>query len=212
MKNIQILTLIITFSTFYSFAQDEGKDYRNSLVFGFKGGLNYSNVYDEQGEDFRADGKAGLVGGAFVGIPLGTLLGIHAEFLISQKGFKSSGKILGLPYVMTRTTTFIDVPLFVAIKPVSFLTILAGPQFSYLIKKRDRFESAIVTSDQVEVFKNENYRNNTFSLAFGADINIKHLVIGARAAWDISKNNGDGTSTTPRYKNVWFQGTIGYRL
>ena len=29
---------------------------------------------------------------------------------------------------------------------------------------------------------------------------------------DIQNNNGDGTSTTPRYKNVWFQGTLGFKF
>ena len=28
----------------------------------------------------------------------------------------------------------------------------------------------------------------------------------------IQNNNGDGTSATPRYKNVWYQATIGLRL
>jgi hypothetical protein len=33
-----------------------------------------------------------------------------------------------------------------------------------------------------------------------------------RGSWDLKNNNGDGTSTTPRYKNVWYQATVGYRF
>jgi len=44
------------------------------------------------------------------------------------------------------------------------------------------------------------------------DINLNNIVIGARAGWDLFNNNGDGTSTTPRYKNVWAQATVGIRL
>jgi len=44
----------------------------------------------------------------------------------------------------------------------------------------------------------------------GADVNFKHFVLGVRAGCDIMNNNGDGSSTTPRYKNVWYQVTIGY--
>jgi hypothetical protein len=46
----------------------------------------------------------------------------------------------------------------------------------------------------------------------GADINIEHLVLSGRLAWDIINNNGDGTTTTPRYKNELLQFTIGYKL
>jgi len=38
------------------------------------------------------------------------------------------------------------------------------------------------------------------------------LVLSGRVAWDLYDNNGDGTSTTPRYKNVVGQITLGYRF
>lgn len=211
MKNILFTASLLIFATTVSYTQEEN-NYQERIVFGVKAGANYSNVYDEQGDEFDAEGKIGFAGGAFLAIPIGKIFGIHPEVLISQKGFKSTGTVLGLPYTMTRTTTYIDVPLFFAIKPASFITLVVGPQFSYLIKKRDQFESSILTTNQEQEFENENVRKNIMSLALGADININHFVLGARVAWDVQKNNGDGTNTTPRYKNVWFQGTIGIRL
>jgi hypothetical protein len=211
MKNILLVTSLLVFVTNISFAQEEN-NYQERIVLGIKAGANYSNVYDEKGAEFDADGKLGFTGGAFVAIPIGKFFGIHPEVLISQKGFKSTGTVLGLPYTMTRTTTYIDVPIFFAVKPVSFITLVAGPQFSYLIKKRDQFESSFISTDIKQEFENENVRKNIMSLALGADININHFVLGARVAFDVQKNNGDGTNTTPRYKNVWFQGTIGLRL
>jgi hypothetical protein len=211
MKKTILTPLLLVLLVNVSFAQEE-KNYQERIVLGAKVGGNYSNIYDEQGENFQADGKVGFAAGGFLAIPIGKLFGIQPEFLISQKGFKSTGTMLGLPYTMKRTTTFIDVPIFFAIKPVSFITLLAGPQFSYLIKKRDQFESSLINTDVVKEFKNENVRKNTMSFALGADINVNHLVFGARVAWDAFNNNGDGTTTTPRYKNVWFQATIGLRL
>jgi hypothetical protein len=49
-------------------------------------------------------------------------------------------------------------------------------------------------------------------LTGGFDITMKHIVLSARAGWDLQENHSDGTSSTPRYKNVWYQGTIGYRF
>jgi hypothetical protein len=46
----------------------------------------------------------------------------------------------------------------------------------------------------------------------GVDVNVGKVIIGARAGWDIQNNNGDGTSTNPRYKNAWTQATIGFNI
>jgi hypothetical protein len=113
---------------------------------------------------------------------------------------------------LTRTTTFIDVPLFLAVKPVPAITLLAGPQFSYLLKRKDVFKSDEGSVEQIEEFKNDNIRKNILGVVAGFDVNLSPLVVGARAGWDLSTNNGDGTSQTPRYKNAWVQATLGLRL
>lgn len=187
-------------------------DYSEKLTFGVKGGLNLSNVYDTKGEQFDADAKFGFVAGAFMSIPLGKVVGVQPEILISQKGFQATGVLLGAPYSFTRTTTYIDVPLLFAVKPFELLTLLAGPQYSYLQIQKDVFGSATTSVDQETQFKNDNIRKNTLCFTGGADLNLDHVVVGARLGWDLFNNNGDGTSTTPRYKNVWYQGTIGFRF
>ncbi len=193
-------------------AQEGDTDFREKLNFGLKGGLNYSNVYDSEGEAFRADPKLGFAGGAFLAIPIGRNFGVQPEVLISQKGFRATGRILGGTYSFTRTTTYLDVPLLFSIKPVEFITLQVGPQYSYLIKQNDVFTNASTSIEQEQEFVNDNIRKNTLCFIGEADINLKHVVLGARAGWDILNNNGDGTSTTPRYKNVWYQATIGYRF
>jgi hypothetical protein len=191
---------------------ERDNDFRDRMMFGIKGGANYSNVYDSEGEDFNADAKFGFVGGVFLAVPIGSFLGIQPEVLYSQKGFKAVGRILGSSYEFTRTTSYIDVPVFVAIKPSSMFTILVGPQYSYLVSQKDEFVSSTMSTAQMQEFENDNLRKNTLSLAGGIDINVRHSVIGLRAGWDITNNNGNGTSTTPRYKNTWLQATIGFRF
>lgn len=215
MKNLKKLTVAVAvlFTTTISVqAQTNDTDKENNLRIGLKAGLNYSNVYDERGDDFVADGKFGLAGGAFLSIPIGEFLGIQPEFLISQKGFQASGSVVGLNYQMTRTSTFIDVPLFFAVRPASFITILAGPQFSYLINQKDEFTSSITSFDVQQEFENDNIRKNIMCFVGGIDINVSHVVVGARAGFDFQDNAGDGTNSTPRYKNVWYQATVGFRF
>lgn len=216
MKNTILMIAMVTITVTSSYAQSEtassATDNREKLFFGLKIGTNYSNVYDSRGEDFVADAKFGLAGGAFVSIPIGSYFGIQPEVLFSQKGYKSTGSFLGSSYSMTRTTDYLDVPLLVAFKPIENVSILFGPQFSYLMKQKDDFTGGTITSTQEQSYTNDNYRKNTFCLTGGADLNVDHLVIGLRAGWDVENNNGDGTTTTPRYKNMWYQATIGYRF
>ncbi len=213
MKKAIIMIALVAFATTSLKAQTTTTtDNRGKLTFGVKAGTNYSNVYDSEGEDFVADGKFGVAAGAFVVVPLGKIFGIQPEVLYSQKGFKSTGTFLGTSYEMTRTTDFIDVPILISIKPVEYVSLLFGPQFSFLMKQTDDFTGGSLSTSQQDEFDNSNLRKNIFGLTGGVDFNIDHLVIGLRGGWDVKNNDGDGNSTTPRYKNMWYQATIGYKF
>lgn len=212
MKN-SLLTLVLlsALGTQLTYGQFE-QDSRKKFNIGVKAGANFSNIYDSDEESFDADGKLGFVGGAFLQIPIGKFLGVQPEVLFSQKGYKQSGSFLGGNYELTRTTTFIDVPLLLSIKPSSFLTIQLGPQFSFLTKQKDVFKNPLATVEQEKEFTNDDIRKNTLCAVGGLDITLQHVVLGVRAGWDLQNNNGGGTSTNPRYKNAWVQGTLGFLL
>jgi hypothetical protein len=210
-KSILIFAAMAAISS-TSFAQETPSDSRDKLHLGAKIGANYSNVYDSEGDEFKADAKLGFAGGAFLAIPIGKFIGLQPEVLVSQKGFKATGRVLGSQYNFTRTSTYLDVPLFLALKPAPVFTILVGPQFSYLMHQKDAFASASTELNTEQEFKNENIRKNILCFVGGFDINIDPVVIGARAGWDVQNNHGDGSSNTPRYKNMWFQGTVGLRF
>lgn len=210
MKKILLLTLMATMASATGIMAQS--DFREELSLGLKVGLNYSNVYDSEGEEFDADGKVGFAGGVFLSIPIGPFLGIQPELLLSQRGFKGSGVMLGSDYEFTRTTTYIDLPILVAIKPSAEITLLVGPQYSYLVKQKDVFTSSGNSVAQEEEFENDDIRKNILCFVGGADFNFSQTVLGLRAGWDVTNNNGDGTSSTPRYKNVWIQASLGYRF
>lgn len=185
---------------------------RSKFQMGIKAGTNFSNVYDRQGDDFVADAKFGFAGGLFFTVPISEMIGFQPEILFSQKGFKATGTLLGSNYGLTRTTNFIDIPLFLAVKPMDILTVMVGPQFSYLLQRKDEIKGATNTVEIINEFDNDNIRKNIFGVAAGVDINLEKFILGTRAGWDLSTNNGDGSSQTPRYKNAWVQATLGFRL
>jgi hypothetical protein len=185
---------------------------RDQFHFGLKAGANYSNVYDIKGQDFTADYKFGFAGGIFIAIPLGNYFGIEPEILYSQKGYESNGSILGASYKITHSADYIDIPILLQIKPSDFLTIVAGPQYSYLISTKNKFNSSLLSAQQQQDFDNINIRKNILGVTGGLDFNIMNLVIGTRVGWDVLHNNGDGTSSNPRYRNMWYQATLGFRF
>jgi hypothetical protein len=189
-----------------------GQDKREKVDFGFKAGINLSNVWDSEGQEFKADSKIGFAGGVYMGIPIGKIIGIQPEVLISQKGFKGSGSLLGFPYSTSRTTTYIDIPLQLQIKPSEFIHIVIGPQFSYLLNQKDKYTFGSNSQEQEKEFENDNIRKNILGFVAGLDILYENLVISGRVGRDLQNNNGDGSSTTPRYKNQWLQFTLGVKI
>lgn len=211
-KSIIIICMIAVSVGTVIQAQTRDNDRREKISIGGRAGINVSNVWDATGENFVADPKTGFAGGIFLGIPMGRYLGIQPEFLISQKGFRGSGTLLAAPYSFTKTTTFIDIPLQLALKPASFLTIVAGPQFSYLINEKNTYTLGGNVAEQEEAFAADNIRKNILGFGVGVDMKISRILLSGRIGWDIQNNHGDGTSSTPRYKNQWLQFTLGFKL
>jgi hypothetical protein len=196
------------------FAQDSSipsSDSRESVQFGVKAGVNFANVYDEENQEFVAEGKAGFAAGAFVSLPLGKFIGFQPEVMYSQKGFKSTSTILGTEFEFKRTSTFIDIPLQLQIKPIEQISILVGPQFSYLVETKDELNGNSSTTEEDQI-NQDNLKKNIFGFVVGADINLENFVISGRAGWDISKSDKDGNESDPRYKNQVVQLTLGYRF
>jgi hypothetical protein len=208
-------TLISIFTLFIAFASSinaQELEQRERLQFGIKAGLNLSNVWDSDNDDFRADSKAEFAGGVFVGIPINRYIGLQPEILLSQKGFKGSGTLLGTSYSFVRTTTYLDIPLQLQLKPAEFLTFVLGPQFSYLINQKDVYTFGSNSIEQEQEFENDNIRKNILGFVGGFDLSHRNILFSARAGWDFQNNKGDGTSTTPRYKNQWLQFTLGIKI
>ena len=177
------------------------------LRFGFKAGINYSNIYSEEGNDFVADGKVGFAGGAFVSIPLGPIVGIQPEIMYSQKGYQATGSGL-FDYEYTRTLNYLDLPLLLQIKPTSSISLLAGPQFSYLLSTKTEFNDSSFANE--EEINDENYKKGIIGLVVGADFNVSNFIISARGGFDMSKTDTEGETSDLNYKNQVLQLTVGY--
>lgn len=215
MKTITIMAVLLLALANIATAQEDvplESSIRNRIQLGLKAGAGYANVYNTKGESFDANGRFGFTGGGFLIIPVGNYFAVQPEVTITQKGFKASGRLLGNPYNVKRKTTYLEVPVLFTFTPFRYITILAGPQYSYLLREHNAIATSAFSYEQEQEFKQDDTRKNIMGVAAGVDINLGHFVVSGRVGFDILHNNRDGTSSTPRYKNVVTQFTIGYKL
>lgn len=199
-----LLTLVLKVS-----AQEKNEDLMQNIAVGVKAGINISNVYDTEGDGFDSKAKVGLAFGGFLSIPFSKSLGFQPEVMYSQKGYKGNGTLLIVDYSYTRKLDYIDVPLQLQIKPMPQLTILVGPQYSFLIHKGLDFSGGGISGSQQSDMDNQNIRKNTLGITGGIDVHVSNFLISGKVAWDLQDNNGDGTSSSPRFKNTIGQITVG---
>jgi hypothetical protein len=181
------------------------------IKFGIKGGLNISDIIKDDGNNnFDTKTKTGFNAGVTLEIPLIAGLAFTPEVLYAQKGYK-------LTYTtgeFTQTTNFIDVPILASFKLGSSFNIVAGPQVSFLLSTKNKFESGIGTVEQTNVENDsDRFKKSLVGgvIGFRYDVNQKFDIHG-RYALDFQKNNENGTNYTPEYRNQVFSVGVGVKF
>jgi hypothetical protein len=178
--------------------------------FGLKGGLNIANMVKSSDGNFSSNSLLGFNGGGLLILPLGGIIALQPEVLFSQKGYHASGSSLFGSYDYRRFVNCLDVPLLLRLNVSGSFAIVAGPQYSYLLSTHTSFRSGDASYKQTVNNENDNIRKNIFGGAIGADINLgDNLFLYGRYTIDFKNNNGDGTSSTPAYKNQVIQFGLG---
>ncbi len=187
---------------------------KEGVRFGIRAGVNSSNVIKNgSGDvDLSTGAKIGFNAGAFLEIPLITGFSIQPEVQYSQKGFKSSGTYLSNRFENKITTNFIEVPLLAKFKPTRNFAILVGPQFSFLTSTQTKYSvnnASYETKVQQDI---DNLRKNILGGVVAIEAMGGPIVFDLRYSLDFQRNNGDGSTTIPNYKNQVISLSAGIRL
>jgi len=202
MKKIFILAIGLFVATAAS-AQDR-------IKFGVKGGLNISDIIQGDGNnDFDTETKTGFNAGVTVEIPLIAGLQFTPELLYSQKGYKNTTS-LG---TFKQTTSFIDVPILASFRLGSSFNIVAGPQVSFLLNTKNKFENDFGSVEQTIDEESDRFKKSLVGgvIGFRYDVNDK-FDIHARYALDFQKNNENGTTNTPEFRNQVYSIGVGVKF
>ncbi len=176
---------------------------------GAKLGANVSRMYDSDRDDFVADPKVGYAGGLFAVVPITSFLAVQPEVLVSQRGFIGRGSFLGNEYRLSRTLTYLDLPVMLNMGVTPNFSILAGPYLSYLIHQKDTFTDGTTEFTETTPFDDENLKKGLIGGTAGFDMGLEPVVFGFRVGMDLGTQEGDGSANSIRYKNMWYQFSVG---
>ena len=204
MKKIFILALGLFVTGLTANAQ-------SPIKFGVKGGASFSNIIKDDGKnDFKTDYLVGYNAGVTLDINLTPSIAFTPEIVYATKGYKlesTFGKF-------TQTTHFIDVPILASIKVTDGLNLVAGPQVSFLLSTDNKFETGFGTVQQKSVEdESDRFKKSLLGGVVGARFDVtKQIGIYGRYALDFQKNNENGSTTTPEFKNQGFQVGLGLKF
>lgn len=178
---------------------------------GAKAGINLSNIIKDDGNNnFNTNYLVGFHGGLTLDIPLVERLAFTPEVLYATKGYKSHSTFGDF----TQTTHFIDLPILFSLGVADKLNIVAGPQVSFLMQTDNKFKNDFGTAERRIVEDDANrFKKNLVGgvIGFRYDIN-EQVGINGRYALDFQKNNENGSSQTPEYKNQVFQIGLAFKF
>ena len=159
--------IIICFISFIFFH----KGYAQTAL-GIKGGANTSTVFtknNQSGTPFETNIKGPVVGyyiGVFKNIDLVSKINFRPELLLSRKGFKSE-----MPHLPNNSTTtrfyYLNLPLMLSYKPTDKFSLLAGPEFGYLLKSSGKN----VNGKEFESF--DSRKKTDVGIALGLNYNLR---------------------------------------
>jgi hypothetical protein len=185
---------------------------QSPIRLGVKAGLNLPNIIKGDGNnDFKTKVNPGFNAGVTLDINLIKGLAFTPELLYSTKGYKAETAFGDF----TQTTSFIDIPILASINVGgSGLNLVVGPQVSFLLSTKNKFESGIGTAEQEIIEdKSDRFKKSLVGglIGFRYDINQQFDIHG-RYALDFQKNNEDGSRETPEFKNQVFSVGVGIKF
>lgn len=167
---------------------------------GAKAGANINKI---DGKSFSDQFSYGYHLGGFFSVGLGKKFAIQPEILFNQINVDTSStfsQVYKFNQVDKVQLKYLSIPILLNFKPVKFITLQAGPQFSVLTNK-----SKTLLENGRDAFK-----TGDFSMLGGAQVNIGHLNIYGRYAVGLSNLND--IDNKEKWKSQSFQIGLGFTL
>jgi len=160
--------------------------------FGLKGGVNFAN---QSITNINTNSRTGFLGGAYFVFAFSESLGIQPEVFFSSQGAE-------LPDIdELNKFNYMSIPILLRWKPLSLLSIEAGPQFSVLLDAKNKAGDSI----------KDEFNKSDFGLAAGVTLHSPiGLNGGLRYVWGFT--NVSNLENDLEVKNKMIQIFLGWTI
>jgi hypothetical protein len=165
-----------------------------------------ANIFKTSGQSFDNKTRFGYHVGVYADIPLAGRLGLHPELLMNEISAKTADQFNNIFHgasFQDVTMNYVTLPILLTYRVSDVFTILAGPQYGYMVYQTPGLTEAPAKKDA--------FTKNDFSILFGGHMTLGKIGVGLRYVVGITQlNNLDDNLDS--WKNQGFQFYLTYRL
>lgn len=175
-----------------------------TAAFGFKGGLNFSNLYTDTVDDNNI--LTGFNAGLYAKLPITNSIAIQPEINYTTKG----SELVTNNTVSQFKINYIEVPVLLVANITDNFNIHVGPYAAYLINGKRTFDSNFISGENVLDTNDFNKFDAGISGGIGIDLDIVNF--GVRYNYGLTRIGKEGEFLSSDAKNSVLNMYVGLRL
>ena len=209
MKKTKQLTLATFLLTCFAFNASNAQDIKsNTPAFGFKGGLNFSNLYTDNVDDNNL--LTGFNAGLYAKFPISNSVSIQPEISYTTKGAELTYNNAFATGTATFKTNYIEVPVLLVFNLTDAFNVHVGPYAAYMVSGKTTNDSNLFTSE-TQLDTND-FKRFDAGLSGGVGIDLEVVNFGVRYNYGLTKVFKEGSFGDSDAKNSVFNVYVGLRL
>lgn len=198
-KKLIFASLICSFMTFTSIQAQE-----KTPAYGFKGGLNFSNLYTDTVNDNNV--LTGFNAGLYGKFPITNSIAIQPEISYTTKG----AELMYANATSKFNVNYIEVPVLLVVNLTDNFNIHAGPYAAYMVSGKTSNYSS-VGSIQREL-DTDDFNKLDAGISGGLGIDLDVVNFGVRYNYGLTKIGKDNSFISSDAKNSVLNVYVGLRL
>ena len=201
MKNFQIkitfTTLLFSFAMTTVVAQDDAVKSATYVKFGFKGGVNFSNMYTENVDDSNV--LTGFIAGIFAKLPVSTNVAIQPELYYTTKGSEVVYNNAFASGTAKFRVNYVEMPVLLVVNLSEVFNFQIGPYVGYLLDGEVTNESSSPIFNFEDNIDPDEFNKIDAGVAAGIGLDFGTIGIGARYNYGLTKVGKERTYSGTSY-------------
>jgi len=206
MKKTKNLIFASALMTVFAFSAAQAQDKVPS--FGFKGGLNFSNLYTDNVDDNNV--LTGFNAGLYAKFPITNSIAIQPEISYTTKGAELVYNNAFAQGTATFNVNYIEVPILLVMNITENFNIHVGPYAAYMVSGKTTTDSNFGFSENE--LNTDDFNKFDAGLAGGVGLDFDALNFGVRYNYGLTKLGKDDAFISSDAKNSVLSAYIGLRL